>query len=50
MLPRQNVDGVIESFKIMTEEKSTQIAKYAFDFAERHGRHKVTAVHKANIM
>ena len=46
----QNVDGVIESFKIMTEEKCTKIAKYAFDFAVKHGRKKVTAVHKANIM
>ena len=46
----QNVDGVIESFKIMTEEKCTLIAKYAFDFAVKHGRKKVTAVHKANIM
>ena len=46
----QNVDGVIESFKIMTKEKCTLIAKYAFDFAVKHGRKKVTAVHKANIM
>ena len=46
----QNVEGVIESFKIMTEEKCTLIAKYAFDFAVKHGRKKVTAVHKANIM
>ena len=27
-----------------------KIAKYAFDFAVKHGRKKVTAVHKANIM
>lgn len=46
----QNVTGVIESFKIMTEEKCTLIAKYAFDFAVKHARKKVTAVHKANIM
>ncbi|KAL9971463.1 hypothetical protein ACROYT_G017628 [Oculina patagonica] len=49
-IEHENVDGVIESFKIMTEEKCTKIAKYAFDFAVKHGRKKVTAVHKANIM
>ena len=27
-----------------------RIAKFAFDYATRHGRKKVTAVHKANIM
>jgi isocitrate dehydrogenase (NAD+) len=46
----QTVGGVVESLKIITERKSTRIAKYAFDFALRHGRKKVTAVHKANIM
>ena len=30
--------------------KSERIAKFAFDFAVRNGRKKVTAVHKANIM
>ncbi|PFX23565.1 isocitrate dehydrogenase [NAD] subunit gamma, mitochondrial-like isoform X1 [Stylophora pistillata] len=49
-IEHENVDGVIESFKIMTEEKCTKVAKYAFDFAVKHGRKKVTAVHKANIM
>jgi len=46
----QNVPGVVESLKIITAEKSCKIAKYAFDFAKRHGRKKVTAIHKANIM
>ncbi len=27
-----------------------RIAKFAFDYAVQHGRKKVTAVHKANIM
>ena len=27
-----------------------RIAKFAFDYAVKHGRKKVTAVHKANIM
>ncbi|XP_052782096.1 isocitrate dehydrogenase [NAD] subunit gamma, mitochondrial-like isoform X2 [Mya arenaria] len=49
-LEHENVPGVIESLKIITEAKSSHIAKYAFDYAIQHGRKKVTAVHKANIM
>ena len=42
--------GVVESLKIITREKSQRIAKYAFDYATRHERKRVTAIHKANIM
>src|SRR5262249_24825167 len=44
------VPGVVESLKIITEKASTRIAKYAFEYARAHGRKRVTAVHKANIM
>jgi isocitrate dehydrogenase (NAD+) len=44
------VPGVVESIKIITEKASTRISRYAFEFARREGRKKVTAVHKANIM
>jgi isocitrate dehydrogenase (NAD+) len=44
------VPGVVESLKIITEAASTRIARYAFEYARRHGRRRVTAVHKANIM
>src|SRR5262249_57334324 len=44
------VPGVVESLKIITEAASTRIARYAFDYARQHGRKRVTAVHKANIM
>lgn len=44
------VPGVMESLKIITEKASTRIAKFAFDFAREHGRKKVSAIHKANIM
>jgi isocitrate dehydrogenase (NAD+) len=44
------VPGVVESIKIITEKASTRIAKYAFEHAKSHGRKKVTAMHKANIM
>jgi len=46
----QTVGGLVESLKIITEKNSTRIARYAFDFAKRNGRKKITAVHKANIM
>lgn len=39
-----------ESIKIITREASLRIAEAAFQYAKAHGRHKVTAVHKANIM
>src|ERR1043165_3439982 len=44
------VPGVVESLKIITEKASTRIARFAFEYARREGRKKVTAVHKANIM
>jgi isocitrate dehydrogenase (NAD+) len=44
------IPGVVESLKIITEKGSTRIAKFAFEYARRHGRKRVTAVHKANIM
>jgi isocitrate dehydrogenase (NAD+) len=44
------VPGVVESLKIITEKASTRIARFAFEYARAHGRKRVTAVHKANIM
>jgi len=44
------VPGVVESLKIITEKASSRIARFAFDYAKRHGRKKVSAIHKANIM
>ncbi|MBM7113631.1 isocitrate dehydrogenase (NAD(+)) [Archangium primigenium] len=44
------VPGVVESLKIITEKASTRIARFAFEHARKHGRKKVTSVHKANIM
>ncbi len=42
--------GVAQSIKLTTERSSTRIAEFAFEFAEKHGRKRVTIVHKANIM
>jgi isocitrate dehydrogenase (NAD+) len=44
------VPGVVESIKIITEKASTRVSRFAFEYARREGRKKVTAVHKANIM
>src|SRR5688500_700788 len=49
-LEHEVVPGVVESLKIITERASTRIAQFAFDYAERMGRKRVTAIHKANIM
>src|SRR5205814_1301211 len=49
-LEHEVVPGVVESLKNMTEKASTRIAIFAFEFARKYGRKKITAVHKANIM
>ncbi|HMF98780.1 MAG TPA: isocitrate/isopropylmalate dehydrogenase family protein [Vicinamibacterales bacterium] len=49
-LEHEVVPGVVESLKIITERASTRIAHFAFQHARRHGRRRVTAIHKANIM
>jgi len=49
-LEHEVVEGVVESLKIITARASTRIAEFAFDYARRHGRRRVTAIHKANIM
>ena len=38
------------SIKPISVEGSRRIVQFAFDYARRNGRRKVTAVHKANIM
>ena len=49
-LEHEVVPGVVESLKIITERASTNIARFAFEYARRYGRKRVTAIHKANIM
>jgi isocitrate dehydrogenase (NAD+) len=41
---------IAQSMKIITRKGSTRIAKSAFDYAKKHGRKKIHAIHKANIM
>ncbi len=49
-IEHQIAPGVVESVKVITARASTRIAEFAFRFAREHGRRKVTAIHKANIM
>lgn len=44
------IEGVITSLKVVTRFASERIARAAFEYAQEHGRKKVTAFHKANIM
>jgi isocitrate dehydrogenase (NAD+) len=49
-LEHEVVPGVVESLKVITAKASTRIAQFAFDYARKHGRKKIHAIHKANIM
>src|SRR5438309_6402623 len=39
-----------ESIAIITRQRSKRIVRYAFEYAVKHHRNKVTLVHKANIL
>jgi isocitrate dehydrogenase (NAD+) len=49
-LEHEVVPGVVESLKIVTERATTRIARWAFEYARRAGRKRITCIHKANIM
>ncbi len=49
-LEHEIVPGVVESIKVITEKGSTRIARFAFEYARKHGRKKIHSIHKANIM
>jgi isocitrate dehydrogenase (NAD+) len=42
--------GVVETLKVITEKASLRIASFAFRFAKKRGRRRITVLHKANIM
>jgi isocitrate dehydrogenase (NAD+) len=44
------VPGVVTSLKVATEKGCTRIARWAFRYATRRHRKKITVFHKANIM
>jgi isocitrate dehydrogenase (NAD+) len=43
-------DSSAEAMSVITREGAQRILRFAYDLARREGRHKVTVVHKANIM
>ena len=43
-------EGVTQSLKIITRKASTRIAHFAFEYAKKWNRKKVTTAHKANIL
>ena len=44
------INDVVMSMKVATESACTRIARWAFRFATRRQRKKITVLHKANIM
>jgi isocitrate dehydrogenase (NAD+) len=44
------VPGVVTSLKVASEKACTRIARYAFRYATKRHRKKITVFHKANIM
>jgi isocitrate dehydrogenase (NAD+) len=43
-------DQAAEAIRIITRKSSERIVRYAFEYAVKHDRKKVTAVHKANVL
>ena len=43
-------DDIATGVKLITRPACDKICRFAFDYARKNGRKKVTAVHKANIM
>ncbi|MCS7002165.1 MAG: isocitrate/isopropylmalate dehydrogenase family protein [Dehalococcoidia bacterium] len=43
-------EDAAESIKIITRRGTERLVRFAMEYARREGRHKVTIVHKANIM
>lgn len=43
-------DGCGEAVKRITRQASLRIARFAFEYAARTGRQRVTAIHKANVL
>jgi 3-isopropylmalate dehydrogenase len=61
VIVRENTEGLysgIEEYtkdgatalRVITNKASERICRFAFEYAERTGRNKVTAVHKANVL
>ena len=49
-MENQVTEGVVMSMKVATEAACKRIAHWAFRFATRRRRRKISVFHKANIM
>lgn len=49
-IERRIDSNTAEAIKRITRPSSTRLAQYAFDYARRNGRSKVTCIHKANVL
>jgi isocitrate dehydrogenase (NAD+) len=49
-IEHQVAPGIVESVKVITADASRRIARFAFEYARRNRRRRITAIHKANIM
>ena len=49
-IEREVADGVAEGIKLITRAASERVVRFACEWARAHGRRRITAVHKANIM
>ena len=61
MIVRENTEGIYKmigdrgsgygfNVRVITREASERIVRYAFEYAQKNGRSKVSAVHKANVL
>ena len=61
MIIRENTEGIYKmigdrgrdygfNVRVITREASERIVRYAFEYARRNGKSKVSAVHKANVL
>ena len=46
----KEIDGGFEAIKRITTKSTDRIIRYAFEYAKKFGRKKVTCIHKANIL
>jgi len=49
-MSHQAVPGVVESLKVCTRTNTERIAEYAFQYATKWGRKRVTCVHKGILL
>ena len=61
VIVRENIEGLYYGVEekcgngyyalmVITEKNARRLAKFAFNYAKKHGRKKVTIVHKANVL